>query len=398
MTFLLSSQNVFEYLMEQGLCNQEEQALGKIEPKIAKNFNLLLSFPDERQLLIKQEPYNRNGKTAGEFVREWRIQEFLQQFSALSYLRSWMPEVVHFDLDNSIMVVDYLDDHLNLGEFYAKENVFPPEIPTSIGAMLAAIHGITFEGQDYQEFLLSKSQGASLDEAPNLLQSMERVGPEVFGKVPPDGLKFLGLYQRYDSLRSAIAELSNAYDPCCLAHNDFKLNNILLPNDWQQVALDIKPSERNIVGLKLIDWERSGWGDPAFDLGMLISSYLLIWLGSLVVGKSIEIKEALRMAITPLEIIQPSLAALISTYLACFPQILDHRPDFVRRVVQFSGVALIQAIQSTLQYQKSFNNTGICTLQVAKTLLCYPEKSIPTVFGIPESALTRLSQTKVGSQ
>jgi hypothetical protein len=43
-----------------------------------------------------------------------------------------------------------------------------------------------------------------------------------------------------------------------------------------------------------------------------------------------------------------------------------------------------------MQYQKLFGNTGICMLQVAKTLLCRPEQSIFTVFGTPESELTSL--------
>jgi hypothetical protein len=49
--------------------------------------------------------------------------------------------------------------------------------------------------------------------------------------------------------------------------------------------------------------------------------------------------------------------------------------------VQFAGLALIQQIQAILQYQKVFNNTGICMLQVAKSFLCRPQASIPTVFG-----------------
>ncbi len=97
MTFLLSSKNVFEYLNERKICTQENQNLGKIELKRAKNFNLLLSLPQERQLLVKQEPCNRDGKTAGEFLREWRIHEFVQKFPELSYIRAWLPEVLHFD-------------------------------------------------------------------------------------------------------------------------------------------------------------------------------------------------------------------------------------------------------------------------------------------------------------
>ena len=219
---------------------------------------------------------------------------------------------------------------------------------------------------------------------------MERISPEIFGQVTADGLKFFALYQRYDSLGKAIAELSDSFQACCLTHNDLKLNNILLPNDWEQAAATADLDINNIVQLRLIDWERSGWGDPAFDLGSLIGSYLVIWLGSLVVSKSIGIEEALRLAMTPLEEIQPSMAALTSAYLASFPEILERRPDFLRRVVQFSGLSLIVSIQSILQYQKSFNNTGICMLQVAKTLLCRPEASISTIFGVEESELLHI--------
>jgi len=61
MAFLLSSQNIFEYLVKQELCTQKEQ-LSQVEPKVAKNFNLLLSLQDGRKLLVKQERHNQEGK------------------------------------------------------------------------------------------------------------------------------------------------------------------------------------------------------------------------------------------------------------------------------------------------------------------------------------------------
>jgi hypothetical protein len=124
---------------------------------------------------------------------------------------------------------------------------------------------------------------------------------------------------------------------------------------------------------------------------MLIGSYLQIWLNSLVVSKSIDIEESLRMAMTPLEQLQPSIAALVTAYIGNFPEILECRPDFLRRVMQFSGLALIIHIQAMLQHQKTFGNIGICTLQVAKSLLCRPEQSIATVFGAAASEITGFS-------
>lgn len=186
----------------------------------------------------------------------------------------------------------------------------------------------------------------------------------------------------------ALAELADNVVPCCLTHNDLKLNNILVkqllvdPN-WQQLVVrdnqDSKNHHSNII--RLIDWERCTWGDPAFDLGMLIGSYIQLWLSSLVISKSLSLEESLTLAMIPMEKLQPSIAKLTLVYLQTFPEILEHRVDFLLRVMQFIGFSLIQAIQAMIQYQKSFGNSGIAMLQVAKSLLCRPEESMPTIFG-----------------
>ncbi|BAY09982.1 aminoglycoside phosphotransferase family protein [Calothrix sp. NIES-2098] len=372
MKFILNSDNVFGYLIEQGVCNQSDTSSCTVEPVTAKNFNLLLTLADSRKLLIKQERHDREGKTAGEFLAEWRIQKFLQQFPSLNNYQHFLPEVLHFDLDNSIILFKYLDDYQDLMDFYTKGNSFPAEIATAIGTILGTIHRDTFNNQEYQEFFSKSSDNLMVDQVSYLVRRLERVEPEIFGLIPDDGLKFFVLYQRYDSLGEAIAELGNAVIPACLTHNDLKLNNILLQKDWQS-------SSNNTI--RLIDWERSAWGDPAFDLGTLIGSYVQIWLGSLVISNSLSMEESLRLAIAPLELLQPSIGTLTQAYLTRFPKIVEHRPDFLQRVVQFTGFALIQQIQAMIQYQKYFGNTGIAMLQVAKTLLCRPVQSMPTVFG-----------------
>ncbi len=380
MTFVLSYRNIFNYLVEHGLCTQLEETLYQVEPIRAKNFNLLLTLPDTRKLLIKQERHNQEGKTAGEFLNEWRIQEFLQTFPELSYLRPWMPEVLHFEAEHSIIVFSYLDDYLDLADFYGKEKIFPTQIVEAIATVLATIHRATFNRQEYQEFFSAKPNNLSPAHVPNWIRSIERIEPEIFGHIPADGLKFFKLYQRYESLRQAMRELANVFQPCCLTHNDLKLNNILLHTNWEQESPNI---------VRLIDWERSCWGDPAFDLGTLIASYMQIWLSSLVISKSLTIEESLRLAMTPLEQLQPSITALTRAYFDNFPEILEHRPNFLPQVVQFAGLVLIQQIQAMIQYQKSFGNKGICMLQVAKSLLCRPEQSLATVFGTAATELTQ---------
>ncbi|BAZ29282.1 aminoglycoside phosphotransferase [Cylindrospermum sp. NIES-4074] len=389
MPFILSYQNVFDYLISHGLSTPQEQSLSNIELKHAKNFNLLISLPDDRHLLIKQERLNREGKTLGDFLREWRIHDFLQNFPEIRHIRSCFSEVIHFDPENSIIVFNYLNDYRDLADFYTQENnFFPIEIASAIGTTLASIHRLTTDCQDYWEFF-QNTEAKSSQTTPHLARGLDRITPEVFGMVPADGLKFFALYQRYDHLGKAIADLEKAFTPSCLTHNDLKLNNILLSLNWEAAVFPQSLQDEKII--RLIDWERGAWGDPASDLGALIASYLQIWLYSMVASKSIAIEESLRLAATPLQLLQPSIAALVTAYLAEFPQILTRRPDFLQLVVQFCGLALIRSIQATLQHKRTFGNSGICILQVAKSLLCRPQASISTIFGMEASDLITTS-------
>jgi hypothetical protein len=380
MAFLLSTQNVLEYLVQQEIC-EPEQTTESIEPKQAKNFNLLLKLTNGQQFLVKQERRDREGRTAGEFLKEWQFHQSLQKFSKFGLVRPHLSEVLHFNSEDSIIVFNYLADYRDLADFYVKEKVFPTQIAAAIGTSLATIHRTTFQHQGYQDFFTFSGEA---DLSTRISQRLDRVSPEIFGLVPGDGIKFFALYQRYDSLRQAIVKLGQSFQPCCLTHNDLKLNNILLSNSWENSRSDASL-------IRLIDWERCAWGDPAFDMGMLIGSYLQLWLSSLVVSQTIAIEEALKLAMVPLDVLQPSILALMTAYLESFPEILLQVPNFLSHVVQFAGLSLIQQIQAAIQYQKTFDNSGICMLQVAKSLLCRPSASIPTVFGVTEPMMVRIA-------
>ncbi|WP_199246149.1 phosphotransferase [[Phormidium] sp. ETS-05] len=381
MNLLISSDNVLSYLVRQDLISPApKNDDATIEIRQGKNFNLLVTLADGSKLLVKQERYNQQGKTAGEFLNEWRSHEFWRTFPELGYFAPWLPQLLDFDSDNSILVSRYLDNYLDLFQFYANERRFPSQIAKQIGIIISQIHRQTFRKKPYQQFFQEYRENSDFF-GKNFIKSLQRIGPNIFGDVPGDGIKFYQLYQRYDSLQQAVDGLGSAFTPTCLTHNDLKLNNILLHRDWGQSPASI---------ILLIDWERSQWGDPAFDLGTLIASYMEIWLSSLVVSKTLSIEASLLLAGTPLEELQPSLAALSESYFDNFPEIVEYRHDFWQRVVQFAGLALLQRIQATIQYQKSFGNPEICIMQVAKTLLCRPELSMQTVLGLAPDDLNRI--------
>ena len=393
MPFLLSSKNVFRYLLDYSLCNEQGLKPFQVEAgAFGKNFSLLVSLSSDRKLLVKQERHWRNGKTANEFFKEWQFHKLLRQFPELSQLSSTVSDVIHFDESNSIIVYNYLLNYLDLDKFYRKKQTFPALIATSIGRTLAVLHRTTLDQQKCRDFIC-QIQEESPSQFFNPVPRLGRIGPEVFGSIPPDCLKFYVLYQRYESLVAAVADLTAGWHPCCVIHNDLKLDNILLHEGWEQFTSQGEQQQGNLI--RLIDWERCAWGDPAFDLGTILASYLRVWLDSLVADPSMGIEESLRLAVTPLKVLRFSMVALMKAYLENFPAILEHYSDFLQRVVQFAGLALIETIGAFIDYHKYFGNRSICMLQVAKSLLCRPEQSITTLFGMTESELACLNSSPV---
>ncbi|MBN3899139.1 MAG: phosphotransferase [Nostoc sp. NOS(2021)] len=380
MVLSLSSHNVIQYLQDVGLCSSEDGASDKSElPGSSKNnLDLLVTLADNRKLLLKQERNINNDAPPHELFKEWLFHQLLQQFPVLGNISALAPLVVHFDEENSILVRNYLSEYLELATFYHNNDIFPQEIASAIGTTLAGLHRATFNRREYKDFMATAPQGEFRYGFYNPAQGLGSIEPEIFGTVPTDALKFYVLYQQYESLESAIADLAYDWNPCCLTHNDLKLNNILVHSRWEKLD--------NCL-VRLIDWEACSWGDPAFDLGTLLASYLGIWLKSLVVDPTIELEESLHLALTPLEILQPSIIALIRAYINTFPMILSYRSDFISRVIQFAGLALIHQIQDMITCRKYFNNADICMLQVAKNLLTMPEQAVLTIFGISESEI-----------
>ncbi|MTJ50874.1 phosphotransferase family protein [Dolichospermum sp. UHCC 0259] len=375
MLLSLSSQNVIQYLLKAGLCSAEDGAAYKsvLPENSNKNGNLLVILANNRQLLIKQERHINNDQNCHELFNEWLFHQLLQKFPVIGNIGAIASSLLHFDEENSILVRSYFSEYVELGKFYQQSSIFPTAIASAIGTTLAGLHRATFNKREYRDFMSTAPAGQFRYNFYNPAQGIPSINPDTFGTIPTEALQFHRLYQRYESLESAIADLAYDWKPSCLTHNDLQLSNILVHSRWEQLDNCLT---------KLIDWEACTWGDPAFDLGTLLASYLRLWLSSLIVDPTLELEESLNLAMIPLEAIQPSILALIQAYLDAFPMILEYHQDFILRVIKFAGLALIQQIQHRIESQKSFDNSNLCMLEVAKSLLTMPDQSVLTIFGI----------------
>lgn len=380
MVFVLSSQNVWQYLQEKKIGLSTEKNPIEIKAKDCKNFNLLVRFSQEENFLVKQERYEIKDQTKGEFQQEWLIQKLVRYFPELNCLQDFISEAIYYDRDNSIIIFNYLHDYCDLADFYEQKKVFLTAIADTLGKTLATIHRLTFNQNQYRDFLVEGSN-YNLFKKPNLYKNLNYIEPELLGQLGEDAFKFYRLYQQETVISEAILELEQNWLNCCLIHCDFRLVNILINLSCQDNINASHAKQKEVKIIRIIDWERFCWGDPAFDLGTIIANYLKLWLDSLVIGTDIALHISLSLATTPLEKIQPSLLTLTNSYLATFPAITNFDANFITKAIQFAGFHLIELILAKIEYREPFDNTGICMLQVAKMLLCHPKKSMETVFG-----------------
>jgi serine/threonine protein kinase len=407
MGLILSENNVVDFLKHKHVCPPDFYSTAPIICKESKNFNLVVqtsrcdadessdtTSSDRLSFLVKQNRIDREGKTSGHLITEWLVQELINKFSNLSPIQPLISEVVLFDQDNSILVSVFYDEYISLDSHYETCKSYHPQIAQTMGTNIAQVHRACYKQSQIKKFL---SQYLLLDRAtryPRFIQRLNNISPSIFAEVAPDGLDFYKLYQRFPSLQQAVIELYDNLHVDCLTHNDLTLDNFIIDKDldFSKESVQIKPEQ-----VKIIDWELIDWGDPAVDLGMLLSQYLGEWLNSLVADPNLDLNTTLRLASCPLEKITPSLKALMEGYLSTFPEIIQDRPDYLRRIVQFAGIGLINRLSHYVEYHYPFNNDALCKLQVAKNLLCSPEEVISTIFGTSEAELINSSTAETAS-
>ncbi|MGL5077424.1 MAG: phosphotransferase [Waterburya sp.] len=387
MGIILSSENVVDFLREQNLCPSDVQTTEPIICKESKNFNLVVKLSNNQSFIVKQNRVDSQGKMSGSLVTEWLVQELINKFKDLTFLiQPLISEVLLFDWQNSAVVSVFYDQYIALDDFYESRN-YDPRIAQVVGTNLAKIHSTTYQKQQQREFLAQYLRLEMATQPPSCIRRINTISPRIFAEICPDGLDFYRLYQRFPSLNQAVIELYEHLQPACLTHNDLTLDNFIVDTALNlDTDLEIRPEQ-----VKIIDWEFINWGDPAVDLGMIVSQYLAEWLNSLVADRNLDLNTTLSLATCPLEKITPSLEAFLQAYLAQFPQILEDRPDFVSRVVQLAGIGILKRMEFYVGRHYHFHNDALCKLQVAKTLLCEPEQGITTLFGTLGSNLTQFA-------
>lgn len=283
--------------------------------------------------------------------------------------------VLYFEKSNYEAVRQVLESVY--GQTKAYQATFPIALAELLGMTLAKLHSQTMSSQKCHTFLteLEESKLNYQLPYPDYLSDylISRIEPESLNKAQAVSWRFLGNFQQSEVVREIVTELVLNHRHCCLTHNNIQFQKIFIPTNWEKLVTEIQDSDQSPI--KIVDWEACSWGDPACDLGKAILGYFLFWLNSMIVHPAIDIKKSIQLATIPLEVVRPSIVAMTKAYINTYPKILEDYPDFLKRVIQFTGLGLIYQLLAEFQLQPemALSHQGLYFF-IATQLLCKPEK------------------------
>jgi aminoglycoside phosphotransferase (APT) family kinase protein len=175
--------------------------------------------------------------------------------------------------------------------------------------------------------------------------------------------------QASDFVCGRLAELGATRSDGALVHGDLR---------WDNCLAVAAPGGRRRTRVLLVDWELAGRSDPAYDLGSVLSEYLLVWVGSVPIVDPVDPGRLVAHARHPLSAMRPAIRDLWSAYCFAHPA-----APTVRRVVELGAVRLLQTAVERAQGLNWPSAHTVLLVQLADNMLRRPDEAGRALLGLP---------------
>lgn len=334
-------------LIDAGGLDEEEVVDGDVvlEDVSSRNRNAIVSRTAGSRLFVKTAV--GAGREADRYAR----------LLAVPGLAPFLPVVDRTSSSEDLLVLRVEDGAADLWNHHLAREAFPAHLGAAVGRALALLHSGT------------RTPGAPRP-AEHLPVALDIHRPHVamWRELSPAAAELVGMLQEDDRMVSRFEDLRRSWGARSTIHGDVKWPNIV-----------VVPGSRPFV--RLVDWEHSDEGDPAWDVGSALAAYLGFWLYSISPkddeGDPAGLAAAARF---PLGRMRRAITALWETYVTA------GGPGDVGvlrwRSTAFCGVRLVQSAFEESDGRTRLSGRGALHLQVAANILRDPDAAAERLLGL----------------
>ncbi len=210
-----------------------------------------------------------------------------------------------------------------------------------------------------------------LPEVPDVT-SLHRPRPADLSGMTPATLELIRLVQATPALTAGLDTMKSEWTAEAVIHGDVKWTNMLaVPGRAAPVV-------------RLIDWESVAVGDPAWDLGSALASYLSFWLGSIrppdegAAGPGGLAAAAER----PLDSVRPAMRAVWDGYHSARTGFLRDPGAFLARTTLCCAGCLVRAAMNEAAQRATLSAHAMLHLQVAANVMADPATAADRLLGL----------------
>ena len=266
-------------------------------------------------------------------------------------LRELLPEFRSYDPGVHALIVAQLPHDTGL-DHLRRANAQPQVFGNLLGRALAAVH-VPLGQRGPSSSMLSERM-------PWILQ-VDAADHEAM----PAGVerRLVELVKRETGLSATLTGLGQDWRHGTLVHGDAKLDNVLVR---------IGPRPR----VWLVDWAFSGSGDPAWDVGTIVHSALMLWLHGIPFQREQPFTQALDEATLPLAATRDFISTFTSAYCEARRLRNSAARSFARRAFSYAGAAMVQSAIAAANLNEELTPRQLAVIQMASNVLDDPDDTL----------------------
>ncbi|MFN0099651.1 MAG: phosphotransferase [Gemmatimonadaceae bacterium] len=237
-----------------------------MEPVAGRNRSFRVLNPAGRGLFLKQAEV-ADPSAAATLAREAAFYSAVRSPNMSAAMRDRLPALVSWDPDRKLLILELVPDACNVHELDDADGAaLFPRIGQLLGASLATMHGVARTSGLRDPEARDGGTFGAIEPAPiPWVLDVCRPGPEVLRDVSPAQLELTRQVQASTGVDDALRALRAHWTPNVLIHGDLKWGNVLA----RARAPRFEPER-----VWIVDWEFGGWGDPTWDLGSALHSFV----------------------------------------------------------------------------------------------------------------------------
>lgn len=286
-------------------------------------------------------------------LREGSVLERVEPLSRNARSPLHLPHVYAFDPAHGLLGLEWIPNGETLHHFHRRSGEYPRQVAEQVGNALGYLHRMSREGRSH--YALADTFRDDSD----LLECFLRMRPDFYARLSTAGIDFFASVQADAQAMAGLQALS--------AQQLRESENALLHGDLRQANLLRVTRAARAPNVVYLDWELSFWGDPARDLGSLLSDYVLGWLAP-----------EHRSEVLARPTLEQFAHALLQSYAAARENGFKIDGDFQERVVRWIGTALLISVYGISHYEQHLDERALGVARQAREMLGKPAEW-PTV-------------------